>query len=63
MSELPTVSMTKYELSKHDFELIDEALNAEMKLSTNLHRKYKFERLIEKFRAAHTGYLEIEKEN
>lgn len=54
--------MKKYELSKIDFELLDEALNVEMKLSSGA-RQARLEQLRDKLRSAHTGYLEIEEDN
>lgn len=53
--------MTKYELSKYDFEAIDEAIKIALRNeSTNFSAR--LEQLKDKFAKAHTGWLEMEDE-
>jgi len=54
--------MEKHELSKIDFELIDDAFKALLKSSPDPVVADKVADLRDKFRDAFTGWLEIEKE-
>jgi len=54
-------TMKKYELSKYDFAILDVALNLAITSQlANIAMKAKAEQIQAKFRAARTGWLEIE---
>ena len=60
--------MARYELAKPDFELLDEALQTAARLRETQHRlgckltgfAYQYRDLAERFRAAHTAWIEDE---
>lgn len=51
--------MTKYELSKYDFEAIEWAFKVALR---NEQSSFRLEQLKDKFAKAHTGWLEMEDE-